>query len=69
MKHLAGYALCPRCWRAVPVQLGERYCVNDGTPLLLTCSRCGRAIHSPYARYCASCGRPFDGPSAASPSL
>lgn len=50
------YRLCPRCLRAVPVQSAERYCVNDGTPLLKSCPACGAPITSPYARHCAGCG-------------
>lgn len=51
------YRLCPRCLRAVPVQSGERYCVNDGTRLLEHCPACGAGITSPYSRYCAGCGQ------------
>ncbi len=54
-----GYALCPYCFRAVPVRLGERYCVNDGARLLGACGHCGRSIASPYARYCAGCGHAY----------
>lgn len=59
MNRALGYVLCPRCWRAVPARLGERYCVNDGTRLLSACAGCGRVIASPYARYCAGCGQPY----------
>ncbi|WP_168734918.1 zinc ribbon domain-containing protein [Deinococcus sp. KSM4-11] len=59
LPHTAGYVLCPHCWRAVPARLDERYCVNDGTRLLSACATCGRAIASPYARYCPGCGQPY----------
>ncbi|WP_423775865.1 double zinc ribbon domain-containing protein [Allomeiothermus silvanus] len=53
------YRLCPRCFRAVPAASEERYCPNDGTPLLLACPRCQAPITSPYARYCVVCGQGF----------
>lgn len=67
MKHRPVYALCPRCGRAVPLRLGERYCVNDGAPLLLACAGCGQPIRLPYTRFCASCGRFHGEPSPVSP--
>lgn len=51
------YALCPKCWRAVPKQTGEQFCPNDGTPLLSACPHCQAPITSPYARYCTRCGQ------------
>ena len=53
------YRLCPRCARAVPASSSEHYCVNDGTPLLESCPdpACDEPILSPYARFCAGCGR------------
>ncbi|GHF40824.1 putative amidophosphoribosyltransferase [Deinococcus metalli] len=65
LRHDADYALCPRCWRAVPARLGEHYCVNDGARLLSACPACRRPIASPYARYCAGCGQAYgEGPPA-----
>lgn len=54
------YALCPRCFRAVPEAAGERYCPNDGVRLLTRCPACGAVIRSPYARFCVRCGRGFE---------
>ncbi len=59
------YRLCPRCQRAIPTSSPERFCVNDGTRLLDACPECHAPIGSPYARFCASCGRDLIG--AASP--
>ena len=53
------YRLCPVCFRAVPVQSQERYCINDGTLLLEACPACQRPITSPYARFCGECGSEF----------
>lgn len=53
------YRLCPRCFRAVPVASGEKYCPNDGTRLLEACPRCQAPITSPYARFCVVCGQGF----------
>lgn len=50
------YCLCPQCARAVPLRSGERYCVNDGEPMLVACPACGAGITSPYARFCGKCG-------------
>ncbi|WP_373292190.1 double zinc ribbon domain-containing protein [Deinococcus ruber] len=56
----ASYRICPRCWRAVPATSTERYCPNDGTPLVGPCPRCHAEIHSPYARFCSICGEAFE---------
>lgn len=64
MKHSSAYALCPRCWRAVPITLAEHYCVNDGALLLQACGRCAQPIYSPYTRFCSACGRSYGDPSA-----
>lgn len=61
----AEFYLCPQCGRAVPAQLGERYCPNDGLPLLRACPVCHAAIRSPYARYCAQCGHHLHQPAPA----
>jgi hypothetical protein len=53
------FRLCVRCFRAVPTSTSERYCINDGTPMLEACPLCNTAISSPYARFCASCGLEF----------
>ena len=53
------YRLCPRCFRAVPLQSLERYCINDGNWLLAACPVCDSPINSPYARFCAVCGCAF----------
>lgn len=53
------YRLCPNCFRAVPVNSSERYCINDGTWLLEHCPLCAESITSPYARFCAACGLEF----------
>jgi hypothetical protein len=50
------YRLCPHCCRAVTASSGERYCINDGAPMLSGCPACGAPIVSPYTRYCGSCG-------------
>lgn len=51
------FRLCPRCGRAVPIRSDERYCANDGARLLEACRGCGTRFTSPYARFCAGCGR------------
>jgi predicted amidophosphoribosyltransferase len=56
------YRLCVRCFRAVPATLDERYCINDGTPMLEACPSCGTPITSPYTRFCAACGLEFQDP-------
>ncbi len=53
---LLKYALCPQCFRAVPVQSGERFCPNDGAPMVTACPVCGASIAGPYARHCTQCG-------------
>jgi predicted amidophosphoribosyltransferase len=53
------YRLCPRCFRAVPANSSERYCINDGSWLLEHCPLCSAPITNPYARYCAGCGLEF----------
>lgn len=53
------YRLCPKCFRAVPAEAVERYCTNDGEPMLIACPDCNAAIVSPYARHCGRCGREF----------
>ena len=63
------YRLCPRCFRAVPLEIEERYCLNDGEPLLEHCPHCAARILSPYAYYCAKCGAPFGVGRTASNSL
>jgi len=51
------YRLCPRCFRAVPLESQELYCPNDGEKLLERCPHCAARIKSPYARFCVSCGQ------------
>ena len=53
------FRLCVRCFRAVPATTNERYCINDGTPMLEACPLCSTPITSPYARFCAACGLEF----------
>lgn len=53
------FRLCPRCGRAVPARSNERYCANDGAPLLEVCPVCRAHITNPYARHCARCGSEF----------
>lgn len=55
-KRMLRFRLCLRCFRAVPSRSDERYCINDGTPLLEACPWCGAAISNPYARFCGACG-------------
>jgi hypothetical protein len=59
------YRLCVRCFRAVPATTSERYCINDGTPMLEACPLCSTPITSPYARFCAACGLEFQAPPGA----
>lgn len=58
------FALCPRCFRAVPRHSGEHYCSNDGLRLLLACPACAAPIRSPVARYCTQCGANLTEPPA-----
>ena len=51
------YRLCPRCFRAVPLESEELFCPNDGEKLLERCPHCAARIKSPYARFCVSCGQ------------
>jgi predicted amidophosphoribosyltransferase len=53
------FRLCPRCFRAVPLASGERYCTNDGEWMLEACPGCEARIASPYARFCGNCGLEF----------
>ena len=53
------YHVCPRCGRAVPAASRQRFCLNDGTPLLVGCAGCGSAIDSPHARHCGHCGQAY----------
>ena len=53
------YKLCPRCFRAVPLESEEIYCPNDGEKLLGKCGVCGTHITNPYAHYCVKCGISF----------
>jgi predicted amidophosphoribosyltransferase len=53
------FRLCPRCGRAVPDSSGERFCSNDGEPLLESCPKCGAGIRTPLARFCTGCGFEF----------
>jgi len=55
----ATYLVCPACFRAVARQTGERFCMNDGTPLLAACPQCGQPVTSPYARFCHRCGAAY----------
>ena len=57
------FRLCPRCGRAVAADTQERFCINDGEPLLERCAHCQAEIHSPYAQYCAGCGHLYGHPS------
>lgn len=50
------YHVCPRCLRATPSAAGEKYCPNDGSPMLTACPRCAQPILAPYGEYCANCG-------------
>ncbi len=53
------FRLCPRCFRAMPGDSNEHYCINDGTPMLEACPACKTRITSPYARFCGCCGLEF----------
>ena len=53
------FRICPRCGRAVAANTQERFCINDGEPLLERCARCKAEIHSPYAEYCSACGHAY----------
>jgi hypothetical protein len=55
----ATYRICPRCGRAVATCTQERFCSNDGERLLESCAECHAEISSPYAQFCAVCGRPY----------
>ena len=50
------YHVCPHCLRATPARAGERYCPNDGTPMVTRCEACCSPLTSPYDRYCKECG-------------
>lgn len=50
------YRLCPRCFRAVPLENEETYCPNDGEKLLTACRRCDSPLTNPYAHHCVRCG-------------
>ena len=50
------FRVCPKCFRAVPGDSHERYCVNDGQRLLEHCPKCETRITNPYGRHCAVCG-------------
>ena len=52
----ATYYLCPTCLRATPADVGEAFCPNDGTRMLVACPACDTPLTSPYARYCRACG-------------
>lgn len=52
----SAYKLCPRCFRALPLDSAEVYCPNDGQKLLTACPKCQALITSPFARHCVSCG-------------
>lgn len=54
----ATYRICPQCGRSVSASTHERFCINDGAPLLERCAQCQAEIGSPYAQFCAACGRP-----------
>lgn len=54
------YRICPCCTRAVPVESGEKYCINDGTAMLEQCRTCQAPILSPYAQNCFQCGLAFE---------
>ena len=58
----ATYRICPRCGRSVAASTHERFCINDGEPLTERCARCQTEIGSPYARFCAVCGLPYNRP-------
>lgn len=58
-KILVKYQLCPVCFRAVPGEIGEKFCPNDGARMLEVCQNCKTPIASPYARYCVKCGMSF----------
>jgi hypothetical protein len=60
------FRLCPRCTRTVPGRSKERYCINDGEPLLESCPVCRTRITNPYGRHCAACGFEFT-PSSLTP--
>ncbi len=51
------YKLCPRCFRAVPLESEELHCPNDGEELLERCPHCAARILSPYAHFCVKCGQ------------
>jgi rRNA maturation endonuclease Nob1 len=51
------FRLCSRCGRAVVADTQERFCINDGEPLLERRPHCRAEIHSPYAHFCARCGQ------------
>jgi hypothetical protein len=63
------FRLCVHCFRAVPANTNEQYCINDGTPMLEVCPLCNTPISSPYARFCGKCGRDFVTPSSKEESL
>ena len=55
----ATYRICLRCGRAVATSTQERFCMNDGERLLEHCAGCQAKISSPYAQFCAVCGRSY----------
>jgi uncharacterized OB-fold protein len=61
------YRLCPTCLRATPQQANELFCPIDGTRMRSRCPRCGSAIHTPYARHCATCGSDLTASDLAAP--
>ncbi len=53
------FRVCLQCHRAVPIESGEQYCINDGTKMLECCPKCSSSITSPYALFCGACGEAF----------
>jgi hypothetical protein len=44
---------CPKC--KAPIQLGEKFCKNCGTNLVVTCKKCN-IDYSLNEKFCAQCG-------------
>jgi predicted amidophosphoribosyltransferase len=65
----ARFRLCLECFRAVPVDSKEVYCINDGTKMIEACPRCGTHITSPYAHFCPTCGLEYRSHSSALNSM
>lgn len=60
MNQEKNYKVCFQCGNFVHESEKDNFCSVCGESLQTECKFCSVKIHNPFARYCPSCGKPYN---------